>query len=718
MANPTLTIIDGSNTLVSVAQQYFDLDNCKYKEERIREILYNDLVNLRDSSKLTPGKQYRIIDYVTTTSQEETASAGHKFDIIVTALSRNTISEDAKAIQSHYMSGVIYNSTPTVKFNTRYYNYKPEIYTIYNVGVEYFNNSKLEAWELKYCLDNDTNRFYWADSAGKGVIYYMKDEFGNEAPYDFKNILFKRYKVTGCNYTKPTEKILLPTDMFCDDIYGSNTLDDEFGNDWSKFTTNCSPGRYPFFAHKNNYIFKYDTSMWTYCYTFNNCFTDSQFMFSDASLYERQISQNMNHIYEDEIYGTSYGAYGEYETSCPYNNIIKPYHVLVCYDDDVVYNVLKLNNIVFTKYDNRCSDATGIAYAQDDTNEDTSPETFLGFLYSVHDNVIEEDCYGMTLGNYCYSNTFGQDCRYNTFGQSCYYNTFGQYCYSNTFGQYCYYNTFGQSCYYNTFGQYCYYNTFGQSCYYNTFGQYCYSNTFGQYCYSNTFGQSCYSNTFGQDCRYNTFGQYCYSNTFGQYCYYNTFGQYCYYNTFGQSCHYNTFGQYCYSNTFGKNCIYDWLGFVNHDINSDSTITKYTSWTTVKNNLKEGSNISFCKFDDDICYTGLGNYSNSNNTSTPMYAIRNVTVHTGLSGGYVYIYSTYTNHVFKSGCIQLIPPSSNNFTYRNVYELYANNYSALSSTVYQRLTVTSLWGKKEGEKFTPTQQYIKDSAPDFYYAFV
>jgi hypothetical protein len=25
-----------------------------------------------------------------------------------------------------------------------------------------------------------------------GVIYYMKDEWGNEAPYDFKNIMFKR----------------------------------------------------------------------------------------------------------------------------------------------------------------------------------------------------------------------------------------------------------------------------------------------------------------------------------------------------------------------------------------------------------------------------------------------------------------------------------------------------------------------------------------------
>jgi len=25
---------------------------------------------------------------------------------------------------------------------------------------------------------------------GKGVIYYMKDEFGNECPYDFKNIVY------------------------------------------------------------------------------------------------------------------------------------------------------------------------------------------------------------------------------------------------------------------------------------------------------------------------------------------------------------------------------------------------------------------------------------------------------------------------------------------------------------------------------------------------
>ena len=60
-------------------------------------------------------------------------------------------------------------------------------------------------WKLKYCLDNDTSRFAWALNeqaitnlesvqaiSGKGVIYWMRDEFDNECPYDFKNIQFPR----------------------------------------------------------------------------------------------------------------------------------------------------------------------------------------------------------------------------------------------------------------------------------------------------------------------------------------------------------------------------------------------------------------------------------------------------------------------------------------------------------------------------------------------
>ena len=58
-------------------------------------------------------------------------------------------------------------------------------------SLSYFNDCKLNSWELKYCFSNDTDRFDWADSEkGKGVIYYMKDEWGNECPYDFKNIKF------------------------------------------------------------------------------------------------------------------------------------------------------------------------------------------------------------------------------------------------------------------------------------------------------------------------------------------------------------------------------------------------------------------------------------------------------------------------------------------------------------------------------------------------
>ena len=44
--------------------------------------------------------------------------------------------------------------------------------------------------QVLYCLDNDSGRFGWADDSGKGVIYWMRDLYGNEAPYDFKNIQF------------------------------------------------------------------------------------------------------------------------------------------------------------------------------------------------------------------------------------------------------------------------------------------------------------------------------------------------------------------------------------------------------------------------------------------------------------------------------------------------------------------------------------------------
>jgi hypothetical protein len=129
------------------------------------EISYSDLKALKDASNLVIGKKYRIIDYITTTAQADTASAGHQFDVVVTATDSDELSEDAQAMLHE--------------------------------GDEYFANNQLSLWKLKYNIENDTDKFAWADESGKGVIYEMTDEFNNTLPYDFKNIQFKRTEAVG-----------------------------------------------------------------------------------------------------------------------------------------------------------------------------------------------------------------------------------------------------------------------------------------------------------------------------------------------------------------------------------------------------------------------------------------------------------------------------------------------------------------------------------------
>src|SRR5574344_2933173 len=59
------------------------------------DVLYSDLLALINNNELIPGSSYRITDYTTTTVQADTTSAGHNFDVIVTALSTNELSENA-----------------------------------------------------------------------------------------------------------------------------------------------------------------------------------------------------------------------------------------------------------------------------------------------------------------------------------------------------------------------------------------------------------------------------------------------------------------------------------------------------------------------------------------------------------------------------------------------------------------------------------------------
>ena len=156
--------IDNTDLLVAT-----ELNNINQKLDNLVNTTYSELKSLRDSSKLISGRWYRITDYECATTQENTRSAGHQFDILVLATSEGTLSEEARAIRHE--------------------------------GDTYFQDSNLNAWKIWYTLDNDTAQYGWADAEnGKGVIYRMIDEFQNDCPYDFKNILFNDYEGGGLDW--------------------------------------------------------------------------------------------------------------------------------------------------------------------------------------------------------------------------------------------------------------------------------------------------------------------------------------------------------------------------------------------------------------------------------------------------------------------------------------------------------------------------------------
>lgn len=153
---------DGLNITVDVRTRTVRIGDTRATDYPCVETTWAELKALRDNGKLSAGRCYRITDYVTTTTQADTMSAVHAFDIVVVATGANTLSEDALAVL--------------------------------HKGDTYFSSygAHLDGWSLKYCLDNSP-RFAWADADnGKGVIWWMRDEWNNEAFYDFKNIMFKR----------------------------------------------------------------------------------------------------------------------------------------------------------------------------------------------------------------------------------------------------------------------------------------------------------------------------------------------------------------------------------------------------------------------------------------------------------------------------------------------------------------------------------------------
>ena len=509
-------------------------------------ITYSDLVTLKTNQELAPGTLYRITDYVTKINGtyemngaylHYAKSAEHPYDVIVYAIDDHTLSENARA-------------------------------TLHS-GDTYFANAKIESWDIKYCLENDTNRFAWADTtSGKGVVYYMKDEWGNEGWYDFKNTLYLRYALQSedANFTDLAYNNDSNSEDYQPNRYGSVyqifDLSQEniiFGNKYSFAVGNLNIlGVFQEATVDNTYLTTYNAG-WYYTFDYNG---------NDATLISS--FECLNNKFE-----------------CTTD--------LVCAYLGTGYK-LGLPGITFENYRDNSN-------WQIKNNSFADWCSFTTFGDCATSNKLDWCCYANTFGNNCDSNIFGNACYSNTFDDNCHSNIFGKSCYSNTFGYNCYLNTFKYSCDRNIFNKYCNSNIFEANCDYNTFGINNYSNTFGNSCDSNIFDSYCNFNTFAYNCNSNTFGVHCRSNAFRDNCYNNTFGDYCSYNIFGESSYYNILGNNCESNIFKYTCTSNTIGS-NCDSNSLEDYCSYNSF---------GNNCSANSFRNNCQYNILGKTNQNNN---------------------------------------------------------------------------------------------------------
>ena len=406
-------------------------------------ITYSELLALINGGQLAPGTWYRITDYQCTTTQDGTQSAGHAFDIIVRADDASRLNENA--------------------------------FAAHHDGDTYFADCKLEAWVLKYCVTNDTNRFAWADAENcKGVVFFMKDEWNNECGYDFKNILFANSGVSPSPDPGPEP----------DPGPKGATRDNEVG----------------------------------YCYTFTWVTEDG--VIQDATI----VCQTM-----DNGEGMYMGVTG---------NVIKECYMPVPYEggggDDPGTEELSSINTRGAKGVSMMKGSKSLAKNRD--GESGSLKLYLPFNMFINtfedaggeycfgcvSNEIGANSYMIKFGTWCSMMSFGNNNRSLSFGNYNMNLSFGNDNYDMTFGNRNNSMSFGNRCGMMTFGNRCGMMTFGNNNgglsfgnennsmsfgNYNmnlSFGNYNESMTFGNYNMNLSFGNGNYDMTFGNNIRYVT----------------------------------------------------------------------------------------------------------------------------------------------------------------------------------------------------------------------
>ena len=414
--------------------------------ENTISITHARLVSLRDSAMLKPGQQYCITDYVTTTSQEYTQSTEYRFNVIVTAIDKKTLSEEALAAPPQVIEKIIVtkdgSSSSSLYRNTGSPPENPNIITLKKVaghesfpstlfvkksdeikigsnvytngsfnikfgtissGADlYFTDSKLNAWKIWYCLDNDTNRFAWAGASQPDI---------------------NTYKLT---IDGVTEDVVL------------------------KYATQLGSTSWYYFKHTNDTV-----------YTTSSMPDNNTTFYTGINGSEITVDLTYDNILIGK--GVIYRMIDEWNNDCPYDfkNIRFKHPKDTTTYPGYYYTFSALIGGVATDL----SMSQGYCY-------DNTMKKHISQIQYLNNNVFIGEPTGI-----CYSNSFEINCRNNSFGNKCISNSFGENCHSNSFGNNCDYNSFGNDCHYNSFRvnadkaatlkDFILHNHLGDGCHYN-----------------------------------------------------------------------------------------------------------------------------------------------------------------------------------------------------------------------------------------------------------
>lgn len=274
---------------------------------------YEELFQLYENNNLVPGQKYRFPYTLKLNENDNYKSAGHVFDIIITAISNG-----------HFDTNVV------ADFNA------DDTYIADNL----MSANLLTALKIEYCFDaREFNNPYNVYNINYGVITRMTDSFGNSFPYDFMNMQFKAYVAY--------DFFNLPYLYFADDEVFFADGEDVWCYTFSTLNYNYDEGYYD--VYNNNPIFVGNIYNIVDTREFDTVWNDDNFNCVGGNVFyvmtEYDEAPNQHDI---ELNSTRYCTFGYYNYDNKFNG---------CYGN-IVVSMEKCDNkyvstsILNTLYDN------------------------------------------------------------------------------------------------------------------------------------------------------------------------------------------------------------------------------------------------------------------------------------------------------------------------------------------------------------------------------